>query len=95
MALGKSIELSNGVVVKYHRITSLNIITNIHNVVEISSYTSEEKRQEELRARENRENADIYIHTTIMSVPYDQEATIESTYEYLKTLPIFDGSEDV
>ena len=95
MALGKSIELSNGVMVKYHRVTSLNIITNIHNVVEISSYTSEEKRQEELRAQENEESTNIYIHTTIMSVPYDQEATVESTYEYLKTLPIFDGSEDV
>lgn len=95
MALGKSIELSNGVVVNYHRITSLNIITNIHNVVEISSYTSEKKRQEELKARENEESTNIYIYTTIMSVPYDQEATIESTYEYLKTLPIFDGSEDV
>ena len=95
MALGKSIELSNGVVVNYHRITSLNIITNIHNVIEVSSYTSEEKRQEELKARENGESTNIYIYTTIMSVPYDQEATVESTYEYLKTLPIFDGSEDV
>lgn len=95
MALSKSIELNNGVMVKYHRITSLNIITNIHNVVEISSYTSEEKRREELRAQENEESTDIYIHTTIMSVPYNQEATIESTYEYLKTLPIFNGSEDV
>lgn len=95
MALSKSIELSNGVMVKYHRITSLNIITNIHNIVEISSYTSEEKRREELKAQENEESTDIYIYTTIMSVPYDQEATVESTYEYLKTLPIFDGSEDV
>lgn len=93
MALGKSIELDNGVVVKYHRITSLNIITNIHNVVEISSYTNETKRQEELNSQE--ENMNIYIHTTILSLPYDQEATIESTYEYLKTLPIFENSEDV
>lgn len=93
MALGKSIELDNGVVVKYHRITSLNIITNIHNVVEISSYTNETKRQEELNSQE--ENLNIYIHTTILSLPYDQEATIESTYEYLKTLPIFENSEDV
>ena len=53
MALGKSIELDNGVVVKYHRITSLNIITNIHNVVEISSYTNETKRQEDLYSHYN------------------------------------------
>lgn len=94
MALSKSIELDNGVVVKYHRITSLNIITNIHNVVEISSYTNESKRRSELEAIQTGGESNVFLYTTFMDVPYNQEATVESTYEYLKTLPIFEGAED-
>ena len=47
MALKKEIELDNGVIVNYHRIVSLNKITNISNIVEIASYSSENKREEE------------------------------------------------
>ena len=44
MALLKQIELDNGIVVNYHRITSINNITNISTNLEISSYVSETKR---------------------------------------------------
>ena len=95
MALNKPIELDSGVVVNYHRIVSLNIITNVQNIVEISSYTSEKKRQEEQMVLENGETSNVFVHTSILSVPYDQSATIDTTYEYLKTLPLFEGSEDI
>lgn len=47
MALQKEIELENGVTLKYHRIASINKITNICNNIEVNSYTSEEKRNKE------------------------------------------------
>lgn len=47
MALQKEIELENGITLNYHRITSLNKITNIANIVEINSYANESKRQKE------------------------------------------------
>lgn len=47
MALQKEIELENGVILKYHRITSLTKITNILNNIEISSYTNENQRLKE------------------------------------------------
>lgn len=43
MALKKEIALNNGVIVRYHRVVSLNTITNINNIIEIASYASEEK----------------------------------------------------
>lgn len=47
MALKKEIELENGVVLNYHRIVSLNKITNISNVIEVASYTNEKQRDKE------------------------------------------------
>ncbi len=47
MALQKSIELENGVVLNYHRITTFNKITNIINIIEVSSYTNKAQRDKE------------------------------------------------
>ena len=47
MALQKEIELENGVVLKYHRISSINKITNFSNNIEVSSYTGANQRQKE------------------------------------------------
>ena len=40
MALKKEIELENGIIVNYHRIVSINKITNDCNIIEVASYTS-------------------------------------------------------
>lgn len=47
MALQKKVELENGLIFNYHRITSLNKITNVSNNVEISSYANEIQRNKE------------------------------------------------
>lgn len=47
MALKKEIELENGISVNYHRIASIQKITNIANIIEVDSYVSEKKRKEE------------------------------------------------
>lgn len=96
MALSKEIENGNGVTLKYHRITAISIVTNVQNAVEVASYTSDAKRQEEAEAVKGEEAADtnVYIFTTGYVLPYDQTMTVESAYEYLKTLPEFSGAED-
>lgn len=52
MALKNEIKLNNGVVTKYHRIVSLNKVTNIENLIEVASYISKEKRMEEKKYQE-------------------------------------------
>ena len=47
MALKKEIELENGIILNYHRITSLNKVTNIMNRIEVNSYISESQRDKE------------------------------------------------
>lgn len=98
MALKKEIELENGIIVNYHRIVSLNKITNNSNIIEIASYTSKEKRQEELEyyslTKEDK-SMNVFIDTTYINKEYDENETIEEVYEYLKTLDKFKESEDV
>ena len=95
MALSKEIELPSGVAVRYHRVVSLNCITNVANLVEVASYTSAAKRAEERAALESGAPMDVFIETSVFEAPYDQTATIGSAYAYLKTLPEFEGAQDV
>lgn len=94
MALNKKIELENGIVLNYHRIVSINKITNQNTIIEIASYTSEEKRDIEKEALENGEAFDVYIHTTYVDKEYDETDTIENLYEYLKETEIFKDAEN-
>ena len=45
MAFKKEIELENGIIVNYHRIVSINKITNSSNIIELASYISEKKKK--------------------------------------------------
>lgn len=111
MALQKEIELENGVTLNYHRITSLNKITNISNNIEISSYTNEkqrlkEKAYQELQMKDTEslteeeqlqlnKGIDVYIETEYINLPYNENMTIENAYEYLKNLDKYKDSIDV
>lgn len=95
MALLKQIELPSGVAVGYHRIVSLNVITNHVNLIEVASYTSAAKRAEEQAALAANAPMDVFIHTEIHEAPYDQGMTVESAYEWVKALPAFEGAQDV
>lgn len=94
MALKKSIELDNGVVVNYHRIVSINKVTNVANIIEVASYTNELKREEEKEAIENNKEMNVFINTQYINAEYDEAITIENTYEHLKTLEQFKDAED-
>ena len=52
MALNKQIELENGIILNYHRIVSINKITNNCNIIEVASYTSENQREKEKEYQE-------------------------------------------
>lgn len=97
MAIQKQIELDNGVIVNYHRIVSINKVTNNANIIEIASYTSREKRQEEVEYyNDNNSNKElnVFIDTTYINKEYDENETIEEVYTYLKTLNKFKNAKD-
>lgn len=98
MALQKEIQLENGIIVNYHRIVSINKITNNSNVIEIASYTSKEKRQEEIdycNSIEIEKEMNVYIDTTYVSLDYNEEMTIKQAYEYLKTTEKFTDAKNI
>lgn len=113
MALSKEIILENGITLNYHRIVSLNVITNINNIIEVASYVNEIQREREQEYQElQRKNAsgeelteeekeildkgiNIYIETKYVNVEYDETMSVKSAYEYLKTLPEFDGATNI
>ena len=114
MGLLKPIDGQIGVPLEYHRITDVAIFTNVQNVINVSSYVNQEKREEELagylveveKTRLMEEGLPIdpfpsenvyfspYVEGSMFLAPYDQQMTIESAYEYLKTLPEFEGAID-
>lgn len=98
MALKKQIELENGILVNYHRIVSINKITNENVIIEVASYTSEEKRQEEIEyynSQDENKNMNVYIYTTYENITYDESKTIQDYYDYLKTTDKFKNAIDV
>ena len=94
MALSKAITLDDGITVNYHRVVSVNNITNHASIIEVASYTSEEKRQEEKTALENNEPMNVFILTEYLNKEYTQKLDVDAAYAYLKTLDKFSGAED-
>lgn len=47
MALQKDIKMENGVTLNYHRVTSVNNITNISSTIQVASYIDSEEREKE------------------------------------------------
>ena len=101
MALKKQIELENGITVNYHRIVTINKVTNNTTIIEVASYTSEEKRQEEAEAlRIGQETGEavpmnVFIETTYLNKEYVENETIKDLYDYLKTTDKFKDAEDI
>lgn len=101
MALKKKIELINGIIVNYHRIVSINKITNATIIIEVASYVSEEKRQEEIENRGLGTEmgfampTNIFIETTYLNKEYVEDEDIKDIYDYLKTTEKFMNAEDV
>lgn len=98
MALIKSIELDNGVSVNYHRIVSVNNVVNQASIIEVESYTSKQKRLEEIAYLENpdphKADMNVYNSTERIAIPYNANLTVDMAYEYLKSTEKYSNSED-
>ena len=94
MALIKKIELNNGITLNYHRIVSINKLTNHATILEIAGYTSKAKRLEEIEKLAAGESMNIYIRGDLIEVEYDEASTIKDWYAYLKTTDKYSGAED-
>lgn len=100
MALKKEIVLENGIVLGYHRIATINKITNNGTIIEVNSYINEQQRQKEqeliTQSQETGEAVamDVFIDTTMLNKEYLENETIKDVYKYLKTTEKFVGAED-
>ncbi len=98
MALKKEIELENGIILNYHRIVSINKITNNQIIIEVASYINENKRQEEIdyyNSTDENKSMNVFVDTTYVNIEYDENKTIQDLYDYLKTTEKFENAEDI
>lgn len=96
MALEKDIELPSGVTVSYHRVVSVTCVTNVQNMVEVASYTSRAKREEEEEAVSSGTGMDVFVETSWHVLPYEQGMSVEDAYAWLKeSVPDLKDAEDV
>lgn len=91
MALYKAIKQDDGVTTNYHRILYVTMTTNRQNSIAVLSYVSDESRGDE------KENivAQPYQRAVTYELDYDPAMTIETAYDYLKTMPQFEGATDI
>nr|DAH45700.1 MAG TPA: hypothetical protein [Caudoviricetes sp.] len=89
MALNKELVLANGITLNYHRIVSINNITNCESIIEVASYINSDKREEEKEALKNQKPMSVFIKPTYISKEYTSDLDIVSAYAYLKTLDDF------
>ena len=66
-------------------------------IIEVASYISKEKRQEEIdyyNSTEENKKMNVFIETTYVNKQYSENETIKDLYEYLKTTDKFKDAED-
>ena len=102
MAIKKIVTAPNGIVTEYHRIAMVKIDTNQQNTLLVHSYLSEAGRQVEkdyaAGLYDNLEEGMMnwpYVDSQYLNCNYDGEMTIVKAYEYLKTLPEYEGAIDI
>lgn len=90
MALCKTIRQHDGVSTSYHRVAFIQIATNSHNSIAVFSYVDEESRRTERTS-----DYSPYCVSTTYELEYCPTMTVELAYEFLKTLPEFEGATDI
>ena len=97
MALKKNVVLDNGITLNYHRVVSVNNITNQTSIIEVASYINEEQRNKEKAWYEtnSQEDMNVFINTKYYSKEYDKNLNVDNAYEYLKTLTEFEDAENI
>ena len=102
MALKKTVTTKNGIVTEYHRVAMVSMEVNQQNTILLYSYLSEDGRNIEkdyakgkYKDMDERLVSFPYVDAQYLHPDYDGTMTVEKAYEYLKTLPEFEGAEDV
>lgn len=92
MAIKKAIRQSDGVVTEYHRILYIMQTLNRQTSIAVLSYVDEESRSGEIDV----ESGFVpYQKAKTFEFGYSPDITPESAYNLIKTLPEFEGAEDV
>lgn len=102
MAIKKQVTADNGIVTMYHRIVLVRIDVNQQNTILVHSYLSADGRQIEkdyAAGLYNNLEAGMmkfpYVNAEYIHTAYDENMTVKAAYNYLKTLPQFEGAEDI
>lgn len=91
MALYKEIRQDDGVPTSYHRILYVQITTNRQNSIAVVSYVDDAARADE----QSNILSQPYQKAVTYETDYSENMTIATAYEYLKTLPEFEGATDI
>ena len=91
MALKKDIRQEDGVTTNYHRILFIQSVINSHNSIAVLSYVDDVSRN----CEKDNTLTEPYRKSITYEVPYNSAMTIGAAYDYLKTLPQFEGAVDV
>ena len=94
MGLDKDMTLDNGVELKYHRISRLIHEVNVATVIEVVSYTSQGKRDEEAESASTGAPEAMAVECSVHRLEYSPEMNIPGAYEWLK-LNGYEGASDV
>lgn len=94
MALSKNIEKPNGVVLSYHRVANISSQVNQNTTIVVVSYISQAKRNDEVAALEAGEAMDVFMESSFYQTDYSDGMTAQEAYNYVKTVPDFEGSSD-
>lgn len=89
MALLKTIKQPDGVTTTYHRVLFVDSMINSHVSIAVLSYIDEEGRNND--SPESR----AYKVSTSYEIEYEKNMTVEKAYQYLKSLPEFEGATDI
>lgn len=92
MGLSKRVTLANGVQTNYHRIRTIMHDVGNKTLVDVVSYTSRAKREEE---REAGGLIETCVAVEWHEHDYDDALTVADAYEWLKTTETFEGATDV
>lgn len=91
MALHKNVVQEDGVTTSYHRILFMTQTVNKQTSIAVLSYVDDTARSNELSAVISQP----YCKSVTYETNYNENMTISAAYDYLKTLPQFEGAEDV
>jgi len=90
MALEKAIKQPDGVVTNYHRILFLQTTVNRQNSIAVLSYVDKDSRADEMATP----SMQPYRKSKSYETEYDETMTIESAYNFLKSLSEYEGALD-